>query len=539
MVALGAARGGCERVNARDDAAGAGESAVRDGGTGAARDALVLALDQGGQSSRALVFDARGTVVAKAARAVGEHRASDDRVEQDGEELVRSLQECVDEVARALGTAVARVRAAGLATQRSSIACWDRASGAALGPVLSWQDRRAAAALEPARSREAWIVERTGLRLSPHYGATKLAWCLENEPLVRAARARNTLALGPLASFLVHRLAQERPFVADPANASRTLLWNLARGDWDDELCALFGVPRALLPDCVPTRSAFGTLAVGAERVPLTVVNGDQSCALFAGGAPDADALYANFGTGAFLQRPVRGDAPAIDGLLRSVVLGERAGRTCVVEGTINGAGSALAHHARELGVAEWERALDAWLRDVRDPPLFLNGHSGLAAPFWRSDFRSRFVADARSAGAGNVSTAPRTPSAPEALVAVVESILFLACSIVERMDTALPRARRVLASGGLARSDGLCQRLADALQFPVERRDEPEATARGLAHLLFAEEGAQVSFPLGPRGVARFEPQPSAPLGARLARWRYALDVALSVRAHESDHFT
>ncbi|MFO1009008.1 MAG: FGGY family carbohydrate kinase [Planctomycetota bacterium] len=506
-------------MNARDDAAGAGESAVRDGGTGAARDALVLALDQGGQSSRALVFDARGNVVAKAARAVGEHRASDDRVEQDGEELVRSLQECVDEVARALGKAVARVRAAGLATQRSSIACWDRASGAALGPVLSWQDRRAAAALEPARSREAWIVERTGLRLSPHYGATKLAWCLENEPLVRAARARNTLALGPLASFLVHRLAQERPFVADPANASRTLLWNLARGDWDDELCALFGVPRALLPECVPTRGEFGTLAVGAERVPLTLVNGDQSCALFAGGAPDADALYANFGTGAFLQRPVSGDAPAIDGLLRSVVLGERAGRTCVVEGTINGAGSALAHHARELGVAEWERALDPWLRDVRDPPLFLNGHSGLAAPFWRSDFRSRFVADARSAGA------------PEALVAVAESIAFLACSIVERMDTALPRARRVLASGGLAQSDAFVQLLADMLALDVERRDEPEATARGLAWLLF--DG------LDPRAArfeehapARFAPRANSPARAHYPRWRAELERALDGRA-------
>ncbi|MBK7874554.1 MAG: hypothetical protein IPJ77_02175 [Planctomycetes bacterium] len=542
--------GGDERGTATRDTPRNAERGARvlDAAGSAERDALVLALDQGGQSSRALVLDARGNVVAKAARAVGERREGESRVEQDGEELVRSLAECVEEITRALGSEVARVQAAGLATQRSSIACWDRASGAALGPVLSWQDRRAAAALEPLRANEAWIVERTGLRLSPHYGATKLAWCLAHEPLVRAARERGTLALGPLASFLAHRLAAERPLVADPANASRTLLWNLARGDWDDELCALFGVPRALLPGCVPTRSAFGTLAVGATRVPLTIVNGDQSCALFAGGAPDADALYANFGTGAFLQRPVLGEAPAIDGLLRSVVLGERAERTCVVEGTINGAGSALAHHARELGVAEWERALEVALRDVRDPPLFLNGHSGIAAPFWRSEFRSRFVADERRAGAPsapNASCASGAPSeatepsadalpsaraAPRAskeLVAIAESIAFFARSIVERMDTALPRARRVLASGGLARSDAFVQLLADVLELDVERRDEPEATARGLAWLLFAGLDPQTARFEEP-APARFAPRANSPARARYPRWRAELEGAL-----------
>lgn len=482
-------------------------------------DALVLALDQGGQSSRALAFDARGNVVAQAARAVGERREGDDRVEQDPEELVRSLVECAEEVAGALGKEARRLACAGLATQRSSIACWDRTNGAALAPVLSWQDRRAASELARHAGNEADVIARTGLRLSPHYGASKLAWCLAHVDAVRAARARGTLALGPLASFLAHRLLEERPLAADPANASRTLLWNLARGDWDDELCARFGVPRELLPPCTPTRHAFGTLAAGAARVPFTVLNGDQSCALFAWGAPDPDALYANLGTGAFVQRPVHGDAPSIDGLLRSVVLGERARRTCVVEGTVNGAGSALAHHARELGLPEWERELDRWLELPHALPLFLNGHSGLAAPFWRSDFRSRFVGD----------------GAPEAkLAAVAESIVFLARAIVERMDTRMPRAQRVIVSGGLSNSAALVQRLADVLELPVERRDEPEATARGLAQLLFDGLGATRPFESPP--ATRMLPSPASPALARHARWRVELERVLAATASSSE---
>lgn len=473
---------------------------------------LVLALDQGGRSSRAIAFDASGAVVARASREVGEARsgpAETERVEQDAEELVRSLEDAVADVARALGPRVERVVAAGLATQRSSIACFDRASGRALSPAISWQDRRAGERLARVASREDEIVERTGLRLSPHYGATKLAWCLDELADVREARADGRLALGPLASFLAHRLLVERPIVADPANASRTLLWNVERGDWDDELCALFGVPRELLPACVPTRHAFGTIAVGARRVPLEVVSGDQSCALYAWGAPERDALYVNAGTGAFVQRPVEGDAPRVEGLLRSVVLGERARRTCVVEGTINGAASALAHVARELGVERWETELDRWLRTEESPPLFLNGVSGLAAPFWRSAFRSRFVGEgAREAK----------------LVAVAESVAFLARAIVEAMNAVLPPARRVFASGGLARNDALCQRIADVLAMPVERREETEATARGLAWILLEERGARFE-----HGASRtFVADARSSVRERYARWRAAMERAL-----------
>ena len=212
------------------------------------RGPLYLALDQGGHASRALVFDAQGRPLARSLRTVGVFHPQPDWVEQDPEELVRSLQDAMREVCVELGAAAADIAAAGLATQRSSIVCWDPVSGAALSPVLSWQDRRASEWLTRFTPHAEAIHRTTGLMLSAHYGASKLRWCLDHLPAVAQAAADGRLACGPLASFLVFRLTTERTFAADPANAARTLLYSLRTRDWDDGLLHLFDIPRAVLP---------------------------------------------------------------------------------------------------------------------------------------------------------------------------------------------------------------------------------------------------------------------------------------------------
>src|SRR5262249_27033567 len=143
-----------------------------------------------------------------------------------------------------------------------------------------------------------------GLFLSPHYGASKLRWCLDHLEPVRRAQAAGRLAMGPLASFLAFRLLEDRPFVADPANASRTLLWSIGSREFDPWLLALFGIPRGVLPGCVRTRGEIGALELEGARLPFRVLTGDQSAALFASGAPRADTASFNVGTGAFVQRP-------------------------------------------------------------------------------------------------------------------------------------------------------------------------------------------------------------------------------------------
>ncbi len=471
--------------------------------------ALYLAIDQGGHGSRACVFDERGELRAAAERPCAVRHPRPHYVEHDPEELLDSVHTALAEVWGALGPRRVAVAAAGLATQRSSVLCWDRQDGRALSPVLSWQDTRAHQWIAGFGDCEAEIHERTGLRLSAHYGVGKLRWCLDHLDAVRTARVSGRLACGPLASFLLFRLLGERPLLVDPANASRTLLWSLHSRDWDPRLLDLFGVPRAPLPNCVPSVHSFGTLRLEGRALPLRVVSGDQSAALYAGGEPAPDTAFINIGTGAFLQR-IQPHVPARAWpLLASVVLQDDAHLRFALEGTVNGAGSALQWLERGHGLTQPQAQLEPWLAQVLAPPLFLNGISGLGSPYWVADFHSRFI------GTGGL---------PERAVAVVESIVFLLLDNLERMDALAGPARRICASGGLARSDGLCQRLADASGLPVQRLGQCEASARGLAYVL---AGAPKNWP-DPAGGHRFEPTANAALRNRYRRWRAAMQAAV-----------
>lgn len=474
-----------------------------------APDSLYLSIDQGGHASRALAFDARGALQASALRDVGARHPQPDWVEQDPEALVTSLQEVVAQAIAALGARAGRIAAAGLATQRSSIVCWDRNTGAALSPVISWQDRRAHEWLAGFAAQADEIHRRTGLRLSAHYGASKLRWCLDNLPAVAAARRAGRLAMGPLASFLLFRLLPEQlPLCADPANAARTLLWNLRTRDWDPWLLELFGIPRAALPRCVPTRHAFGALRAGGRSTPLAIATGDQSAALFALGVPRSDSAYVNIGTGAFIQS-VFERPPEAAGLLAGMVYHDVERSVYVLEGTVNGAGAALAWAEQEWRLQDLEAHLPAWLARDGEVPLFLNGIAGLGAPFWVAQFDSRLIGDGE---------------AWQKAVAVAESVVFLLRVNLDILRASAPDLSRLVVTGGLASLDGLCQRLADLSGLTVYRPAQHEATARGTAYLL---AGFPAAWPEEKPG-ATFAPRPNPELAERYARWRREMDAAI-----------
>jgi glycerol kinase len=403
------------------------------------------------------------------------------------------------------------ITAAGLATQRSSIVCWDRETGRALSPVISWQDRRAADWLRQFQNRSAEIHALTGLVLSPHYGASKLRWCVEHLPDVRKAMDEHRLACGPLASFILFRLLEGKPFAVDPANGSRTLLWDCATRRWSPTLLELFGVPGSILPRCVPTRHNFGILRAGNADIPLEVCTGDQSAALFAFGEPRGDTVYINAGTGAFLQRSVGGSRVEAPRLLASVVWEADGELDYVLEGTVNGAGSALRQIGGELGIRT--DALDSVVASALDsvaaPPLFLNGVSGLGSPFWRADFPSRFIGDADTRGK---------------LAGVAESILFLVSVNLEEMARAAGPVRHLVLTGGLAAMNGFCQKLADLCGSPVERPEIGEATARGLGWLVAGRPSAWLKEAKGDS----FTPGRNPELTERFERWRAAMTAAL-----------
>lgn len=474
----------------------------------AASDPLYLCLDQGGHASRALVFNHWGVLQASALREVAVCEPRPDWVEQDPEELVASLQAVITKAIDSLGAHAGNIVAAGLATQRSSMVCWDRHTGEALSPVISWQDRRASAWLDQFSAHTHEVHRRTGLMLSAHYGASKMRWCLDHLPAVAAARREGRLVMGPLASFLLFRLLEERPLLADPANASRTLLWNLRAMDWDPWLLELFGITAETLPRCVLTRHAFGNLCANGHRLPLTIATGDQSASLFALGAPMADAVYVNIGTGAFIQRALP-QPPDVSGLLSSVVYRDAGRALYVLEGTVNGAGAALRWAEQKWGLIDVETQLPAWLARDGAIPLFLNGVAGLGAPYWIADFPSHLIGDGEPW---------------QKTCAVAESVAFLLQVNLEAMQKIAPAPKHMFVTGGLARLDGLCQRLADLSGLPVYRPVEYEATARGTAYLL---AGFPENWPEEEPGDA-FTPKPNPGLMQRYKNWRAEMNRAL-----------
>ena len=457
---------------------------------------LILAIDQGTHSTRAIVFNARGRVVALARKPVALQRHSRTEIEQSATEILESMHAVVDDVLERPVVKTGRLLAAGLATQRSSVLAWKRDTGKALSPVLSWQDRRTEDALRSLASRETEIRKITGLHLSPHYGAGKLQWLLSRQQGIAEARENHSLAMGPLASYLLHHLVQGKREMVDHANASRTLLWDLQTRDWNSQLLELFAIPRDVLPDCQPICSDYGRTVNGA--IPLTAVNGDQTAALYAQGKPSMNTIRVNIGTGAFILLPVTNPATRPDGLLAGISQSDSQGASYYIEGTVNGAAAALKWAKQHFDITGLEEKLPAWLETVTEPPIFLNTVGGLGAPWWKPGPEPGFTSE--------------VTSTPAAMVAVVESIVFLVQVNVALMCDVNSSVNNIQISGGLSKLDGLCQRLANLSGLPVHRPVQVEATARGIA---WQAAGCPEDWPSSGPGET-FEPVDDAELAAR-----------------------
>jgi len=476
-----------------------------------------LAIDQGGGSTRAIVYDHDANIIAQAQQSVSVDHPRLGWVEQDAEELVASARNVLDQICRHLGPDVKYLHAAGMATQRSNIVCWDRRNGHTLSPAISWQDRRAYQWLEQYQAQSQMIRDKTGLLITAHYGVSKLKWCLDNLAQVQEAQQQGFLAYGPLASYLVFRLVQQPLNLVDPASASRTLLWNINSKTWDPDLLSLFGIAEQYLPKCVATVASYGAIKMCNHRVPLSVVTGDQSAALYAFGQPDEETVYINMGTGVFIQRPTGNRKVDIPRLLCSVVYQDEQQSHYVIECTVNGAANALMEVEDVLGIAESdaEQNFDDWLQRYTNPPLFLNGVAGLGTPYWVPDFPCKFIGNG---------------CAEEKIVAVAESILFLTNVNLKILQEQYVPLKKIVVTGGLSNSDGLCQKLANLVQLPVYRPAQCEATAMGVAYLT-----AGMPENWGAQSASMFTSQEEATLYTRFASWQKAMQAEL--KRHNSKY--
>jgi glycerol kinase len=471
-----------------------------------------LCLDQGGSSSRAILFDERGVTLALEQETVQTRRSNKTWVEQDGEEIVASLLSVTKRLLKSLSEEQREgLHSCALITQRSSMVCCQKSTGKAISPVLSWQDTRASDWLAEKALDKTAIYKKTGLFPNAHFGASKMRWCLDNMPEVKALANNNDLLFLPLASYLSHSLTGSALFNVDPANASRTLLMNIKSLNWDDDLLALFDVKKEQLPVIAATQSLYGYFNVAGLSLSLQLLNGDQSAAAFYRGMPKGKTAYINLGTGGFVFTPIKALTQA-EGLLNSIIYSANLSKNeesyFVLEGTVNGAGSAIDWFNKKYRRNKSFADLEALMNGRDFSCVFLNGIGGLGSPDWIADFPSRFV------GKG---------SDEDRLVAVVDSILFLLKRNLEKMAALGVNIKTIEISGGLSRSAVICQRLSDLTGLVVERSDIHEASARGAAYLLL---GGEVWEPLE---TERFSPLINLPLRARYKHWSRLINKAVA----------
>lgn len=491
---------------------------------------LILAIDQGGQSSRVGVYSAQGELLHcfSASCATTHEMVGDvEYIEQNPVEILKGIQSCLDQVRVALGKDVARISAAGFSGQGSSLLCWNVKTGEALSPVLSWQDIRGKHYLKDISLTHEQAQSRTGLRVSPHYGASKMRWCLENNSQVKHAFDAGALAVGPIVSYILWHLCDE--FSVDPGHAQRTLLWNLHTKDWDENLLQLFKIPREILPKCKYHNSNYGSLVLGQFKIPFRTCARDQGASLFACGLPDKHVGYINIGTGAFIQR-VSERLTAPEGLLVSPLWIpeqtaaqtdiELASPVCYAnqfepalyawEATVNGAASAISFIEKETGVAITPNVIQRVLElEPAHACYFLNAVGGLSTPYWRTDLESRFSENL---------------SADEKILAWLESILFQIFVNLKLMQQLGP-LQKLYVSGGISRADSICQRLADLSGVPVVRSENTEASLQGIAYMAAGlPSGWNQSV-----GQEIFQPKSNPRLLNRYSLWQNALNDWLS----------
>lgn len=424
----------------------------------------ILAIDQGTHASKALLFDHQGVIVDRAEQSISLNRLDEERVEQDADEILQSVQSVLASLAK---DKLLETTSCALATQRSTIVAWDTLNGRPLAPAISWQDRRSWRDLEQFTSHRSQIKSITGLPLSPHYSVGKFRWLLNHHPAVKQAADEQRLCLGTLASFLMFHLLKQPGHSIDHGNAQRTLLFDLSQLQWSKTLTELFQIPEALLPECKPVCYDYGRLK--HFDIPLRCVSGDQNAAIFAQGPLPEDTALINIGSGAFILSMCRQPEPET-ALLSGLAMSDPVEQHYLIEGTVNGAGAALSWAQQQWPVQDLFQQLPGWLEDQHTPPLFINTVGGLGSPWWKPVPAPHFMDD-------------QDYSVAQRYVAIIESIVFLLMNNLLQLQKLQP-VHQLWVSGGLSRLDGLCQKLSDLSQLPVRQFDQAEATARGAAWL-------------------------------------------------------
>lgn len=485
----------------------------------------LLALDQGTTSSRAMVFDTGGRVRGVSQQEFAQHYPKPGWVEHDAHEILRTQFGCMRGALEAARIRPSEVLAIGLTNQRETTVLWDRATGQALAPAIVWQDRRTAADCDRLREQgmAGPIRRKTGLELDAYFSATKLAWLLREIPGAHDRAKRGELAFGTIDAWLLWHLSGGELHVTDAGNAARTMLFDIHRQCWDDDLLALFDIPGSVMPVVVDSIGVCGHASAEAfgSRVPIAGIGGDQQAATFGQACFEPGMAKNTYGTGCFLLMNT-GAQPVESTNRLLTTIGWRMGvdTTYALEGSIF-MGGALVQWLRDgLGLVRRASEIEALAASVPDNGgvVLVPAFTGLGAPYWDPYARGTLIGLTRGSGAAHIARA------------ALEAIALQTVDLVDAMkrDGAIP-LRELRVDGGAAANNLLMQLQADLLGVPVVRPAMVETTALGAAYM--AGLGAGVWD--GTDAIAalwheerRFEPvMDSSRQEALITQWRRAVE--------------
>ena len=489
----------------------------------------ILAIDQGTTSTRAIVFDASLKVVGVSQQEFPQIYPRSGWVEHDPEDLWRSSVETSRAALAKAGLAAGDLAGVGIANQRETTVLWERATGKPIHNAIVWQDRRTAELCARLRADgcEPEVAARTGLLIDPYFSGSKIAWLLDEIPGARARAERGELAFGTVDSFLLWRLTGGRAHATDATNASRTLLFDIRSGRWDESLLSLLRVPAAVLPEVKDCAAEFGLTdpSIFGAALPVRGVAGDQQAATIGQACFEPGMLKSTYGTGCFALLNTGADIVASRHRLLATIAYQLGGkRTYALEGAIFVAGAAVQWLRDGLGVLRTaaESGPMAAEADPGQEVILVPAFVGLGAPHWDADARGALFGLTRATG-------PR-----ELARAALESVCFQTADLLDAMhqDWNGVGGTVLRVDGGMVASDWMMQRLADLIGAPVDRPAALETTALGAGYLAGLQAGlcpAPAEFAKRWAVERRFAPtMPEAERRRRLASWRNAVNRLL-----------
>ncbi|BEH13659.1 glycerol kinase GlpK [Marinobacter shengliensis] len=445
----------------------------------------LLAIDQGTTSSRAIVFDARGTQVAVAQQEFHQYFPRDGWVEHDAVEIWDSTLAVCREALEKAGVQASDLAGIGITNQRETTVVWDRETGEPIHHAIVWQDRRTASLCTKLKSdgHEVLVVERTGLLIDPYFSATKVAWLLDNVEGARKRAEAGELAFGTVDTWLLWNLTNGQSHYTDATNASRTALFNIHNQDWDDDLLALFRVPKALLPEVLDCADEYGDTHADWLGAPVKVagIAGDQHAALIGQACFEPGMAKSTYGTGCFLMLNTGDQALRSENRLLTTMAYRLNGKPCyAIEGSIFVAGAAMQwlRDGLRLITHASESAGHAETVGVDNPVYLVPAFTGLGAPHWDPNARGAILGLTRDTGIAEIVTAG------------LQSVCYQTKDLVRAIRNDGARLESIRVDGGMAVNDWVMQFLCDILNVTVDRPKVTETTALGAAYLAGLQTG-------------------------------------------------